>query len=635
MSEEILKPIPYLEYSLMNHPEWFFYERAFFTSGKNKGEVVKERDMLPHRDTFGDRAKIWKKNHDVARNIIEVPAQETWCEIRNVGSDQSGKCLNGNIVLRPWRCAPHSSADAKVTKPVTDQPVLRMLNMVVGGHNAYRQKGDPDVYVAILIGTGTPYIRWSLEMLDTAGLPSRDYYSRPLLGYFFVPNKTKQQGAPSWKKNPLVTKEFFNAALLSLDKLRIARVFRFIQYRLVIVPFQSKSDANKWTDRVKRGTAWIGDTTHSSPPVPWFHGEGYQAIPQDFIDQLKTDKANSLLFPHPLVTAKEKTTIPKSIRHLAMYFPNFVYHLTEAAAKRGKAGSVMTLFDAEISFQMARPSFEARPQEQSLPDSLRSDIVAISRDKKGRIDAVFRGKKVAVGGPRDQDAEDEMLEEDLELYRKHPIGMSPKPKVKTTGKAGSKKAQGPKALAEKPALRRMKPIQGFTQIQGFQWSQQERQLWCWAACSQMIRRCVANEAISQEDIVCEVCGDRPRCRMSPYDCKKKALRAVHNRKTNRWEFIASDEPIGNRGDSLHLGRMKSKTKPNREVTWLEIKREIDAGRPIALHSGFHWRVCYGYHPNLNQLLIANPLKDSPETITFSHFKDIPLGQSQYEFRRIQ
>jgi len=634
MSEEILKPIPYLEYSLMNHPEWFFYERAFFTSGKNEGEVVKERDMLPHRDTFGARAKIWKKNHHVARNIIEVPAQETWCEIRNVGSDPTGKCMNGNIVLRPWRCAPHSSADAKITKPVTDKPVMRMLNMVVGGHNAYRQKGDPGVYVAILIGTGTPYIRWSLEMLDTAGLPPRDYYSRPLLGYFFVPNKTKLKGAPAWKKNPRVTKEFFNAALLSLNKLRIARVFRFIQYRLVIVPFQSKSDATKWTDRVKKGTAWIGDTTHSSPPVPWFHGEGYQAIPQDFIDQLKTDKASSLLFPHPLVTAKEKTSIPKGIRHLAMYFPTFVYHLTEAAAKRGKAGSVKTLFDAEISFQMARASFETRPQEQSLPDSLRSDIVAISRDKKGRIDAVFRGKKAAVDGPRDQDAEDEMLEEDLELYREHPIGVSPKPKVKATGKAGSKKAQGPKALAKKPALRRMKPIQGFTHIEGFQRSQQERELWCWAACSQMIRRCVANEAISQEDIVCEVCGDRPRCKMSPYHCKKKALRAVYNRKTDRWDFIDSDEAIGNRSDSLHLGGMRSKTKPNQEVTWSEVKREINAGRPIALHSGFHWRVCYGYHPNRKQLLIANPLKDSPETITFSDFQDIPRGQSQYDFRRI-
>jgi len=444
MSEEILKPIPYLEYSLMNHPEWFFYERAFFTSGKNEGEVVKERDILPHRDTFGDRAKIWKKNHDVARNIIEVPAQETWCEIRNVGSDSDGKCMNGNIVLRPWRCAPHSSADAKVTKPVTDKPVLRMLNMVIGGHNAYRKESEPGVYVAILIGTGTPYIRWSLEMLDTASLPSRDYYSRPLLGYFFVPNKTKVKGAPAWKKNPRVTKKFFNAALLSLDKLRIARVFRFIQYRLVIVPFQSNSDAKKWTVGVKKGTAWIGDTTHSSPPVPWFHGEGYQAIPQDFIDQLKTDKTSSLLFPHPLVKAKEKTAIPKGIRHLAMYFPTFVYHLTEAAAKRGKAGSVLTLFDAEISFQMARHSFEARPQEQSLPDSLRSDIVAISRDKKGRIDAVFRGKKAAVGGPRDQ--------EDLELYRKHPVGKSAKMIFKGTGKVGPKKDPRQKAPPKKPAF---------------------------------------------------------------------------------------------------------------------------------------------------------------------------------------
>jgi hypothetical protein len=85
--------------------------------------------------------------------------------------------------------------------------------------------------------------------------------------------------------------------------------------------------------------------------------------------------------------------------------------------------------------------------------------------------------------------------------------------------------------------------------------------------------------------------------------------------------------------SLLLGPgIKSSTKRNNAFTWREIKREINAQRPIAMYSNVHWKVCYGYHEAENLLLIANPLRKDPEKIPFFYFQQLD-GECQYGFTR--
>jgi hypothetical protein len=140
---------------------------------------------------------------------------------------------------------------------------------------------------------------------------------------------------------------------------------------------------------------------------------------------------------------------------------------------------------------------------------------------------------------------------------------------------------------------------------------QEAPNWCWPAVVQMLQHHFLPISQSQSDIAAHCHSELGCVTVGPQggrcDCTHPCLRGL------QWQV----------------------TRRNHSLAWEQLRREIDAGRPVVVTWGSHIGVCVGYDPVGRLLALYNPLpigRGRLESLPYHDYEGLFNAQSWFDIQ---